>query len=114
MTEKEPSPLQLLYELRFTYSDEIPSQILHSDMPGQLDPPKFKVRRIWFTGVAICLSNILDEGLIQGPELRKEVQKYLDTYSKNYDNETTKPIITTRAEIDNANSLIDKVLGVQK
>lgn len=86
--------------LRDKFSDEIPDKVLH----GRGD---FKVRRNWWQGVVSNLERGLGNGVVP-EELRPEVESFLDDYTSE---EFHKQPLTTKADIERANGLLDRILG---
>ena len=94
--------LERIRWLRDDFSDEIPPTILH----GSGD---FKVRRMWWQGVIgdIDLALLLDNGVVP-KELIPEARIFLKKYQTE---EFRGKARISRADIDEANELLDKILG---
>ena len=94
-----------LVELRDNYRGEIPDRIIHSDAPDNL----FKVRRGWFTSLRIILEESIWRGEIVDPEVRKQVEKFIEFVSDDYG----RRMKTTPEDIAYADTVIDLVLKGQ-
>ncbi len=87
--------------LRDEFLDRIPDEVLHSY-------GDFKVRRNWWN----CLTAFLELGLSNGvipEELRPEVESFLDGYTSEAFH--AQPL-TTEVDIERANNLLDRILGM--
>jgi len=105
----EPSEfLELMRKSRDDYSDEIPSEILHSTMivDGKPITPKYKVRKSWFAYsfyAAVELGK--DCGYVNGraAQMMKNFYEYAD--------QTKLPErLTTREDIDRANEVLTTII----
>lgn len=75
--------ITLVREHRDGWSNEIPTEILHSTkyVDGVATTPKFKCRRMWFQGVFSRIELGLDDGFIstRTKQLYDDFQKYIDS-----------------------------------
>ena len=94
-----------LKHLRDDYSEDIPDEILHS--PMESPPPKYKVRKAWFTVLVAMLDNLFRDNLIINVELNQKIQRY----KKSVVNFEFTNRLTTRNDIDEANSLINEIIA---
>lgn len=85
--------------LRDEFSDEIPDNVLHGR-------GNFKVRRNWWQGIVGDLARGLDNGVVS-EELKPEVEQFLTHYTSE---EFHQQPLTTRADIDRANRLLNRIL----
>jgi len=99
-------PLEQLKELRFNFSDEIPSRIVHSNDPDN----KFKVRKNWFQGVVANVANALEDGQISTQEGKVAAEQLLKRFTAE---EFVDQKLTTPVDINEANRLIDVILEKQ-
>jgi len=93
--------LARLKYLRDEFSDEIPNEILHSPM-GQ---PKYKVRKNWFQGVVADATNIVSSGYAS-----EDSKRQLKEFHEYYEVSEMRSRLTTREDIDKANSLLSSLI----
>ncbi len=90
---------------RFDFSDEIPTQVIHSKDKVDEEVPMYKVRKGWFEGVGV----LLDIGISLGYLLYKFKIKEIamkERWKKTGFHER----LTTREDIDYANQVLDEIL----
>ena len=100
----EVPPIEHLKWLRFDYSDEIPARIVLSDDSVN----KFKARKNWFQGVVADVDRALTKGHITTQAGKVAAEQLLERFTSK---EFVKQKLTTKSDIDEANRLIDVILG---
>ena len=94
------NPLEHLRKITDNASDEIPNEVLRGR-------GNYKVRRNWWNGVVVDMELGLHRGEIPN-QLVDETRQFIAHYtSENFHDQ----ILTTREDIQRANSLIDRILG---
>jgi hypothetical protein len=95
-----------LKHLRDKYNEDIPKHILHSTTGST--PPKYKVRKAWFTGLVGMLDDLFRYSMISFTgELAQKIQHYKnDIINIEF---SARP--TTREDINKANSLINEIIA---
>lgn len=100
--KKEWDPLDHLRALK-AYSNEIPSEIIHSDSPEN----RYKVRKGWFIAVAWTFEIIIAEQSVQDPKLNRLFHGYVRWLETSpFMNRLTKP-----GEIDVVDRIVDRILN---
>lgn len=94
-----------LKHIRDDYSEDIPNETLHS-VTGE-SPPKYKVRKAWFTDLVGVLDDLFRDNLIRDTELSQKIQRY----KKSVVNFEFSDRPTTSEDIDEANSLINEIIA---
>ena len=89
--------------MRDLVSDEVPSEIIHSDSPN----PNFKVTKAWWVGVFAIFENSIEAGEI-GDLLRTEVEEFMEGFRGQGFFHADK--LTTAEDIQRANMMINRVL----
>lgn len=74
---EERNYLERLRDLRDSYSDEIPKEIVSSISPEK----RFKVRKVWWQLITLNLRQALKKGQIPNPEIQEEVEGFLEHYT---------------------------------
>jgi len=99
--------VELLKWERDGYSDEIPDQLLHSTIyvDGKPVNPKFKVRKAWWQGTLA----LFDEGERSG-YLDQKSQQLWDELQQHLEGTDFHNRLTTREDIDKANSLLTSII----
>jgi len=87
------------------FSDEIPDRIVHSMDPDNM----YKVRTVWFIGLANDLWAAKTEGVLP-TSVTEDVDKFLLWYTDDFGIRSGNPVINTRADIEKGNEIINKVL----
>jgi hypothetical protein len=94
-----------LHYFRDSFKDNIPRKIIHS-----IDKKKnYKVRTGWFVGLAADLENAIREKTIDKPEIRIEVNEFLDWYKNDFGLRPGNPK-NTKEDIERGNKVINAVL----
>jgi hypothetical protein len=96
-----------LSHLRQEYSDEIPSQIIHSSDKNN----RFKVRKGWISNVVGDLEVAINQGVVTDPKIIQAANEFIDWATGE---EFGKQERTTKADIEKANRMIDQVLGKKR
>jgi len=109
MTETETvNPQQqliarLLY-FRDSFSEKIPKRIIHS-----IDKKNnYKVRTVWFVGLAADLEKAMRSGVINKSEVRAKVNEFFDWYKNEFGLRGN--VRNTREDIERGNKIINEVL----
>lgn len=91
-----------LVRYRDLYSNRIPNEILHSNVPDN----RFKVRKTWFVGVFQCIDFYTDRRDAElGPALLKEYEELREEIGKNLRTPTT------ASDVNRTNRLINRIIG---
>jgi hypothetical protein len=93
-----------LHYFRDEHSEKIPQRIILS-----IDKKKnYKVRTVWFSGLAGDLENAMTKGVIK-PEIKAEVDKFFDWYTTDF---RSRPgnMRNTMKDIERGNKVINAVL----
>ena len=98
MENKKKSIIKLLEKLK-AYSDEIPDRIIHSDTPY------YKVRKGWWQSLEFAIYEIERIDLIS-----QSTAEMIEKFRTEYCTQKFVARLTTKEDIDFANSLIDKLL----
>lgn len=99
--QEKHDPIADLRVWRFSYSDEIPKEIIR----GSGHAIEYKVKKTsWMIPVG-CLSLLVYSGRLDG-ELKEEAERFIEKFSSESFNQR----LVTAEDIAEANSLIDRVL----
>ena len=98
--------LEHLRGLRHDWSNEIPDEIVHSDASNS----RFKVRACWFIGVTADVINALEEGEIRSRQGKVAAEQLIARFTSE---EWAAQELTRKVDIQEANRLIDIILGKQ-
>ncbi len=93
-----------LTELRDGFSDEIPTEVLHSISPNN----RFKVRRLWFQDVVADIEYIMMHNDVTSPDVKEKAEKFIKHVTSH---EFHQQPLTSKADIEEANEVIDLILG---
>jgi hypothetical protein len=91
-----------LKEFRKDWKEEIPEKVIHSNDTNK----KYKVRRVWFQGVVGIVESLLMGGHLK-PDQVVAANSILEKFTSE---EFHQQELTTRQDIETANSLIDTIL----
>ena len=88
--------------LRDTFSDEVPSHIVHSNDADN----RYKVRINWWQGLTANFENSLTDDTVDS-SLKPEIEAFVDNFLSTYVPEQ----LITYEQIQSANALINKVVA---
>jgi hypothetical protein len=98
-------PLEHLRFLRDEYSDEIPTEIIHSTAKNN----RFKVRKAWFAGLVGDLELVITDGLVTDRSIALMAEAFMEKYTgEGFQHQ----VRTTKEDIELANNLINLIIGV--
>jgi nucleoside diphosphate kinase len=88
--------------LRDSFSNEIPTKIIH----GNIDQPKYKVKKNWFQGIIADAENQISEGYAS-----KKSKKLFEGFIEYYHNSNAINRLTNREDIEKANRLLTSLIN---
>lgn len=104
---KDPyHPLKHLAALRRGFSDEIPTEIIHSNSPNNL----FKIRNTWWVNARADLENASNQNLVSDKKLKRAIRQFNRESGKLIFGDDTPASRRTAEEIKWANEFTDRVL----
>ncbi len=103
--EKIQKMIAKLSHLKNDFSEDIPKEIIHSTSKNA---GTYKVRKVWFTMLTLLLNDIMyREHLLNNEKLTKKIKDYKQKVTNSQFNTR----LTTREDINEANTLIDEVVA---